>query len=177
MTELDFESDPTLQLLTDALRAGPGTPQWRQALAAVEHAPGAADEYKLLYAARERLASGRSYREVRAGPGFARKVFEAIDEEETARGPKFPAAANLIAAASALVILLVLAVIVYFVMPAGEKSGTTAPGGGELSQIYFVTPITTNTFDGEVGMEWGMFGSLPVQAKDGLRPILDNRTA
>src|SRR5438034_11400942 len=99
MTELDFESDPKLELLTDALRAGPGTPQWRQALSAVEHTPGA-DEFKALYTARERLASGRTYREVRAGPGFARKVFEAIDEQEATRGPRLPAAANLIAAAS-----------------------------------------------------------------------------
>src|SRR6476619_7514162 len=66
MTELDFESDPKLELLTDALRAGPGTPQWRQALGAVEHTPGS-DEFKALYTARERLASGRGYREVRAG--------------------------------------------------------------------------------------------------------------
>jgi hypothetical protein len=174
MTELDFESDPKLQLLTDALRAGPGTPQWRQALAAVEHSPGA-DEFKLLYAARERLASGRAYRQVRAGPGFARKVFEQIDEHDAARGPRLPgvpAASNLIAAASALVILLVLAIVVYFVMPAGSRP---LGGGEELSQVYFVNPITANTFDSEVGMEWGMFGSLPVQARDGLRPLLDNR--
>jgi hypothetical protein len=30
MTDLDFESSQ-LQLLTDALRAGPGSPEWRAA--------------------------------------------------------------------------------------------------------------------------------------------------
>src|SRR5688500_14006835 len=85
VTDLDFESSQ-LQLLTDALRAGPGTPEWRAAMETV--APvgagggGGADEYKLLYAARERLASGRQYREVRAGPGFTRRVFDAIEDEE-----------------------------------------------------------------------------------------------
>jgi hypothetical protein len=176
MTELDFESDPRLQLLTDALRAGPGTPLWRQALAAVEHSETAeTDEFKRLYRARERLASGQGYREVRAGPGFARRVFETIDQDEAARGRRrLPGAANLIAAASALVILLVLAVVVYLVMPAGTK-----PAGGDetLSQIYFVNPVTSNTFETQIGMEWGMFGSLAVQAKDGLRPLLENLTS
>ena len=35
MTDLDFQS-AQLELLTEALRAGPGTPQWRDALATLE---------------------------------------------------------------------------------------------------------------------------------------------
>src|SRR6266480_850605 len=31
MPALDFESDQFLQLLTDALRAGPGSPEWHEA--------------------------------------------------------------------------------------------------------------------------------------------------
>ena len=74
MTDLDFESSQ-LQLLTDALRAGPGSPEWRAAMESVAAAGGTeAEEYKTLYAARERLASGRQYREVRAGPAFTRSV-------------------------------------------------------------------------------------------------------
>ena len=95
MTELDFESSQ-LQLLTDALRAGPGTPEWRAALETLDSA-GGGDEYKLLYAARERLASGRRYREVRAGAGFTRKVFESIEEESTGTAKPLPSA-NIIAA-------------------------------------------------------------------------------
>ena len=70
MTQLDFDSDAFLTLLTDALRAGPGSPQWHDALrtlraGGIEHA----DEYRLLVAAREHLESGREYRSIRAGPG------------------------------------------------------------------------------------------------------------
>ena len=60
MTELDFESDDFLSLLTDALRAGPGSPPWHEALqrlraGGIQHA----DEYRLLVTAREHLESGR----------------------------------------------------------------------------------------------------------------------
>src|SRR5687768_12556755 len=148
MTELDFESEQ-LQLLTEALRAGPGTPAWREALSTQEHAPGA-DEYKLVYAARERLASGRQYREVRAGQGFTRKVFDAI-EEEGSRARAVPSA-NLIAAVTALVILSVLAIVTYFVMPRQDKRSPA-----ELSETYFVNTLSSSRFDGELGMEWSAF--------------------
>src|SRR5205809_728284 len=39
MTDLDFES-AQLELLTEALRAGPGTPQWREAVASIDVTPG-----------------------------------------------------------------------------------------------------------------------------------------
>src|SRR5439155_5586175 len=115
MTDLDFES-AQLELLTEALRAGPGTPQWRDAMASIETVPGAsagADEYKLLCAARERLASGRQYREVRAGGGFTRKVFDAIENEESVASSPSRAllSANVIAAISAAAILAILAIV------------------------------------------------------------------
>jgi hypothetical protein len=76
-----------VELLTDALRAGPGSPAWRAAMESVAAAGGTeAEEYKTLYAARERLASGRQYREVRAGPAFTRSVFDAIEHERDAAG-------------------------------------------------------------------------------------------
>src|SRR5213082_2776894 len=98
MTDLDFES-AQLELLTEALRAGPGTPQWREAVALLEAVPGA-DEFKLLYAARERLASGRQYREIRAGAGFTSKVFDALDQEQGAAAPRGFPSANVIVAIS-----------------------------------------------------------------------------
>lgn len=164
MAELDFESSQ-LQLVTDALRAGPGSPQWREALAAFEHAPGA-DEYKLLYAARERLASGREYREVRAGPGFTRQVFDAIEREESASPAALPSA-NLIAAISAIVILGIVLAVGWMVVPRGEKVVAE-----DLSQTYFVNTRSVTKFDGELGMEWSAFGSLAISADDGLKPIL-----
>ena len=78
-TETQFESDADLKLLTDALRAGPASPQWHEAVTqlragGVNGSDASADEYRLLVAARENLESGREYRSVRAGPGFTRKV-------------------------------------------------------------------------------------------------------
>src|SRR5688572_8340922 len=150
MTDLDFESSQ-LQLLTDALRAGPGTPEWRAALESIKSGGGSGaggDEYKLLYTARERLASGRQYREVRAGPGFTRRVFEAIEQDEAGEGsiPRAMPAANLIAAISALVILGVLALVVWLIIP---SNGTGRPN--DLSQTYFVSRIAESTFDTGVG--------------------------
>ena len=170
MTELDFESSQ-LQLVTDALRAGPGTPEWRAAMESVGGAvSGGADEYKLLYAARERLASGRQYREVRAGPGFTRKVFEAIDQDDDADGitPRALPAANLIAAISALVILGVLAIVAWIIIPSSEVRQQQE--AGDLSQTYFVNRIADSSFPNGLGPDWKPFGNLPPIAKDGLRP-------
>src|SRR4051812_48367275 len=62
------ETNPLFPLLTDALRAGPGSPEWHQAVAKLR-AEGLADsdEYKLLVTVREHLASGRDYKSIRAG--------------------------------------------------------------------------------------------------------------
>src|SRR5437870_4825584 len=142
MTELDFES-AQLEFLTEALRAGPGTPQWRDALATLDTAPGAADEYKLLCAARERLASGRGFREVRAGPAFTRKVFETIEREETtaaATTPKSLLSANVIAAVSAAAILGILAVVAFLIIPRNEQTPAAAD---ELGQTYFVNTVAS----------------------------------
>lgn len=170
MTDLDFESSQ-LQLLTDALRAGPGTPEWRAALEAISaNGGGGADEYKLLYAARERLASGRQYREVRAGPGFTRRVFEAIDQDEPDGGtPRSLPAANLIAAVSALVILGVLAIVAWLIIP--DRAAQQQQQANDLSQTYFVNRIIDATFkDDSLAADWTPFGKLPVVAKGGLRP-------
>jgi hypothetical protein len=179
MTELDFESSQ-LQLLTDALRAGPGSPEWRAALESISSAGagggGGVDEHKLLYAARERLASGRQYREVRAGPGFTRRVFEAIEQEGDGDGatPRALPAANLIAAISALVILGVLAIVAWLIIPGTDARQQQA---NDLSQTYFVNRIVDATFDRGLGADWTAFGKLPLEAKDGLRPSGTGATA
>lgn len=167
MAELDFESSQ-LQLLTDALRAGPGSPEWRAALEAIQSSGASgAEQYKLLYAARERLASGRQYREVRAGPGFTRRVFEAIEQDDDADGatPRALPAANLIAAVSALVILGVLAMVAWLIIP---NSSTQRQQANDLSQTYFVNRIIDTTFDdASLAADWTVFGKLPVHAKGG----------
>ena len=171
VTDLDFES-AQLQILTDALRAGPGSPEWRAAMESLSAAAGGteADEYKALYAARERLASGRQYREVRAGPVFTRRVFDAIEQEGDAAGSTAGAApaANLIAAVSALVILGVLAIVVWLIVPSRDAQQHQQSNG--LAQTYFVDRMVDATFAGGLGDDWTPFGKLPVDAKNGLRP-------
>src|SRR5271163_3651417 len=80
--EEKINTDPFLQLLTDALRAGPGSPEWHQAVARVKAGEtGQDDEYALLVQARENLASGKEYRQVRAGAGFTRTMMANIDAD------------------------------------------------------------------------------------------------
>src|SRR4051794_1850353 len=123
MTQLDFDSDAFVTLLTDALRAGPGSPAWHDALqrlraGGINHA----DEYRLLVTAREHLESGREYRSIRAGPGFAKRLMSAIDEEAS-RASKKPTTTTTIALASAAVMLAVVLVIGYLLWSAGENRG------------------------------------------------------
>src|SRR3954471_10048772 len=87
MAQTNVEADPMFQLLTDALRAGPGSPEWHQAVGklragGMEHG----DEYQMLIDAREHLESGKEYRSVRAGAGFTRKLLDGIDREEPQGG-------------------------------------------------------------------------------------------
>jgi hypothetical protein len=167
MTDLDFESSQ-LQLVTDALRAGPGSPEWRAALESIEH--GGGDEYKSLYTARERLASGRQYREVRAGAGFTRKVFEQLDREEAGERRALPSA-TMIAIVSAVALIGIISAIVTLTGP------RKAPPAPQLSQTYFLNTLSQSDFETELGMEWAPFGPLGLQARDGLRPVLNNLSA
>src|SRR3954467_7227544 len=80
--ESPAESDPFFQLLTDALRAGPGSPQWGEAVARLrDGGVDGADEYRLIIRAREDIELGRDYRKVSAGPEFTRKVLTAVESE------------------------------------------------------------------------------------------------
>src|SRR5882724_6024836 len=105
-------NDPFLILLTDALRAGPGSPQWHQAVSQLKLAGENVDEYKLLIEARESLESGKDYRSVRAGPGFTRKLLNEIDQKPPTRVGRFNFA-TLIAAIAGLVLVVIIAVAVY----------------------------------------------------------------
>ena len=82
MPPANMETDPFFTLLTDALRAGPGSPQWHDAIASLrQQGLEGADEHRLLIEARENLESGREFRAVRAGPGFTRKLMSEIEKE------------------------------------------------------------------------------------------------
>src|ERR1700719_2596470 len=99
----NIESEQMMTLLTDALRSGRGSPEWHQAVSVLRAQNGDVDEYKLLYAARERLESGKEYRSVRPGPGFTRKVFTELEQNPAGRKP--PGTGSLIVGLAVLTIL------------------------------------------------------------------------
>lgn len=163
---LDIDADPFLKLLTDALRAGPGSPEWHQAISRLR-AGGerGADEYRLLIAAREHLESGRSYRAIRAGPEFTRKVLAGIEAESLVGGPSGGSAANIIAIVGAIVVLSVLAVVGLWLL----RSEPASPSE-ELSSLYFGSTLTEVRFRGPLPPEWKVVGPLAIEIARGLRP-------
>jgi hypothetical protein len=157
MTEVDLESDEFLSLLIEALRAGPGSPSWHDAIGrlragGIEHA----DEYRLLVRAREHLESGKSYRSLRAGPGFTQKLMSSI-EQEAARGPGTPTTTTTVAVVSAAIMLAVLCVIGYLLWNA-EKPPATPDGN-----VLLVDTATEAGFDGPLPSDWRIIGSLPIE--------------
>jgi hypothetical protein len=166
MTEVEFESDAFLALLTDALRAGPGSPQWHEAVVrlragGIDHA----DEYRLLIRAREHLESGKEYRSVRAGPGFSNRLMAAIEEESApAAGRTAPNTA--IALLSAGVMLVVVVVIGYFLWVSGHPSAGSAGGTTLLTEtVASVGP------SGTLPADWKTIGRLEMAlAKNSIKP-------
>src|ERR1044071_7992298 len=110
VAETQFEADQFLKLLTDALRAGPGSPQWHEAVNQLKNSSIAdADEYRMLINAREHLESGRDYRSIRAGPEFTRKVMRAIDKD-AAHTPSGPSA-GIIAIVATIGIIAIVTIV------------------------------------------------------------------
>lgn len=165
MATLDFESDPQLIALTDALRAGPGSPQWRDAVARLREQGGdQADEYLLLCTAREHLASGKGYREIHAGPGFSRKVMEAVEQEQSGERAKVAPTAGIVVLLSALLIVAVVGSVGYFMW---RTSGTSAPPKQDLSQVLFVDSVVESSLN-EAPNGWKTAGTLPLKFENGL---------
>jgi hypothetical protein len=158
MTEVEFESDAFLSLLTEALRAGPGSPPWHDAIARLR-AGGIewADEYRLLVRAREHLESGKSYRSIRAGPGFTQKLMTSI-ADESSRPSRTPPTTTTIAVVSAGVMLGVLLVIGYLLWTSADKPPATPDGN-----VLLVNTVTEATFDGAPPTDWRKVGRLPVE--------------
>jgi hypothetical protein len=151
--------------VTDALRAGPGSPQWHQAVTLLRES-GTGDEYALLYSAREHLESGREYREVRPGVGFTRKVMEGV-EREAGGSKRGLSTATLVAIGSSIVLVIVVGLIVYFSLPSRPDAR------GELDKLgstYFVNEVMSEKFTENIPEQWKVIGSLPPLASDkGLR--------
>ena len=169
MTQID--SDPFLHLLTDALRAGPGSAQWGEAVARLrEGGVEGADEYKLLLRARENIESGRDYRAVRPGAGFTRKVLDGIDQDGGGRRRGVPMA-TIIAVVSGLVILgIVVTVLVLFT--GGDPKTPQQLALERLEATSFSVAAASADFEGiapRVPPGWRFIGQLGFDASGPLK--------
>lgn len=165
--QADIEKDPFLVLLTDALRAGPGSPEWRDAVAQLKTAGDSRDEYRLLIEARESLESGKDYRSVRAGAGFTRKLLGKIESEPATASRPFPLATT-IAGLAGLVIIAAIGIAIYQLYPRGPVNSPNAKAIDELANTYFANDLLTTDFVANIPLAWRTIGSLPVEASDGL---------
>lgn len=172
MSQIDVETDPFLKLLTDALRAGPGSPQWHEAVTRLRSGTAGvqaadSDEYQMLLRAREDLASGRAYREVRAGTGFTRKLLNVLEKEQPGGKRRALPTASIIAILALVAVLAVIAVVAMQLMPHGE------PGRGaidDLARTYFPNESPPYGFDKSIPPGWHSIGKLPLDASSaGLR--------
>ncbi len=162
-----------MTLLTDALRSGPGSPEWHEAVKLLRASNQNIDDYTLLYAARERLESGKAYRGVRAGAGFTRKVLAGIEEQgSNANGVP---TANLIALIAAGVILAVVCTIGVLLF---KGSNPQQQAIEDLSTRIFGTKFLSANFTGPGGVAlmppegWTTFGELRVTTENNeLRPV------
>lgn len=164
---MDIESEQFMTLLTDALRAGPGSPEWHQAVGILRSAGAGenVDEMQLLVRAREDLESGRGYRAITAGPGFTRKVMTGIEEEGNVARRGLPSA-NLIALLAAGVILAVVVVVgvALFRNPPDPNREQVE----KLSSIYLVNSVAQLDFkdDAEIGPQWKLIGEVPLKVNN-----------
>ena len=167
-----IESNPLFPLLTDALRAGPGSPEWHQAIARLRsEGLSDSDEYRMLVSVREHLASGRDYKSIRAGPGFTRKVLENIEQERKTGGkrPSGVPVATIVASISVLAVVVVMVYVGYRLWSNPPPKATAE----ELAGAYFPKVQQSAAFDSGVPAGWREVGSsrLPLKAdKNGLRP-------
>ncbi|HEX2972606.1 MAG TPA: hypothetical protein VHP11_09750 [Tepidisphaeraceae bacterium] len=152
-----FEADELLRLLTDALRAGPASPEWHEAVTRLRTAGSAeSDEYHLLMTARQRLESGREYRSVSAGPTFTRKVMESIERE--AGRPLGMPSANIIAVFAIVGVLAVVVVVAVLL----SRSPAPKPTAQDLIATYFGTTAVSTDFSEGIPAQWRKFGVEPV---------------
>lgn len=168
-TDVDLENDPFLILLTDALRAGPGSPQWHEAVARLKTSADPVDEYRLLIEAREALESGRDYRSVRAGPNFTRKLMSSLDEtrQHGGRTPRRISTPAIIAFLAGVVILTVVGLLVAQLWPRQPVSAVnTQKAIDDLAASYFPTDTLSANFADGIPMGWRKIGSLPLNSTD-----------
>lgn len=171
----DTDTDPFAQLLAEALRAGPASAPWREALTQIGANPGPADEYQLLLSAREHLENGKSFREIRAGAGFTHKLMGELDRDPNGRTSKGIPTPAIIALIASISVIAALAWIGSHLIPHHviEPNSST----GELAGLYFPNELAAARFTGAIPAGWRTIGNLPLDAKDGLRAASGDKTA
>lgn len=153
-----FESDALLKLLTEALRRGPGSPEWHSAVSSLRNLDSpAVDEYRLLITARERLESGRQYREVRAGPAFTRELFDQL--ESAAAVSRRPTIGLIVRLLCLLVLVGAVAMVVMYTVQAAPNDAQ------QLSRRLFITPVRSWTFE-QMPSELRVVGPLPLETRN-----------
>ena len=161
---LNIDSEQFQQMLGEALRAGPVSPLWRQAVDALKAAGESGEELALLCKARERLEGGRAYRSIRAGNGFTRKLMARLDETDQMTG-RGMSSAGFITAMAVLVILGVVGGLAWMLFAPGQDN----EGKVDLRSVYFVTTAMSENFDQEIADGWQSVGGIPLVAQKGLR--------
>jgi hypothetical protein len=180
VTTTPSESDPFFQLLTEALRAGPGSAQWGEAVAKLRDGGiEGADEFRLIIRAREDLEKGRDFRRITAGPGFTRKVLEAVEQEGGRKHNGIPTA-TIMAILAGLVILAVI--VTGIVMMSGDGGGGDAREAAvrKLEATSFPVAVTSATFVRDPQMSsdaWRTVGALPLDTTRGLKAGVSPSTA
>lgn len=164
----DVENDPFLLLLTDALRAGPGSPEWREAVAKLKSGGEQVDEYRLLIEAREALESGKDYRSVRAGPGFTRKLLNNLESNEPAGDRRPFPLTGLIVGLSVLVIAVIVGIALHALSSHGPVNPAPQGTVEELANTYLPTTLLATDFDAAIPQGWKSIGSLPLEVNKGL---------
>jgi hypothetical protein len=170
----DTDTDPFSQLLAEALRAGPGSEPWKEAVARIGVNPAASNEHQLLLEARELLASGKSFREIRAGAGFTRKLMDGLDQEKDGGKKKSIPTPVIITTIALIAIVIALAWLGYHLYPRGTPDKGSS--GGDLATMYFPTELATATFAGPMPAAWRTMGALPLDPTDGLKPSTGSDT-
>ena len=172
MNATEFDTDALLKLLSDALRRGPGSPEWHDAVARFADANGpGADEYRLLLRARERLESGKEYRQVRAGPAFTRSVFERLGEPE--RHPSdAPRPAVLIGLLCLILILAGGGVLLMHVIQSKPNDAQQA----QLDAQLFSVPKLQWTFDDGMPADLKTSGALKLGTRNDALGIVPQKT-
>jgi hypothetical protein len=170
--ESAIEGAALMEVVAEALRAGPGTSQWEVALREVGQARGASGgdvraEMELLARIRRELAAGKSWREISAGAGFTRKLMGRIEAEGGRKEGRPTSWAGWIAG---LALLVLAGIGVYAAVEASRSSPVEKGVTAESQALAFASPRVVWDF----GMPWpgrtSIQGALKLDASgDGLR--------